>query len=189
VPRKSAGLLLYRRTSGGPGGPARIEVLLAHPGGPYWARKDDGAWSIPKGEFLDDEEPLAAARREFEEEMGHPADGDFLALEPIKQPSGKLVLAWAVCCDFDPSTLESHMFSMEWPPKSGLQAQFPEVDRAAWFSIDIAKRKILKGQAPFLDQLLAKVPDRTLDARPAEARRTPAPQRLQRSLFDEEPLP
>ena len=105
-------------------------MLLAHPGGPYWAKKDDGAWSIPKGEIADDEEPLAAARREFEEEMGHPADGEFLPLEPLKQPSGKLVIAWAVCCDFDPSTLESNTFSMEWPPKSGLQAQFPEVDRA-----------------------------------------------------------
>ena len=160
-------------------------MLLAHPGGPYWAKKDDGAWTIPKGEIADDEEPLAAARREFEEEMGHPADGEFLPLEPLKQPSGKLVLAWAVCCDFDPSTLESNMFSMEWPPKSGLQEQFPEVDRARWFPIDVAKQKILKGQAPFIDQLLAKVQDTVQDtprdARPAEARHTTR----QRSLFDE----
>jgi predicted NUDIX family NTP pyrophosphohydrolase len=163
-------------------------VLLAHPGGPYWARKDDGAWSIPKGEIADDEEPLAAARREFEEEMGHQADGEFLPLEPLKQPSGKLVLAWAVCCDFDPSTLESNMFSMEWPPKSGRQEQFPEVDRAAWFSIDVAKQKILKGQAPFIDQLLVKVQDTQVEAPSA-----PALQMLnklnrdrQRSLFEGE---
>ena len=157
-------------------------MLLAHPGGPYWARKDDGAWSIPKGELEDGEEPLAAARREFEEEMGHPADGEFLPLEPLKQPSGKLVLAWAVCCDFDPSMLESNRFSMEWPPKSGLQEQFPEVDRAAWFPIDVAKQKILKGQAAFLDQLLAKVPDTRRDTRPAEALHT----NRQRSLLDDE---
>jgi predicted NUDIX family NTP pyrophosphohydrolase len=182
LPRKSAGLLLFRNATGALGS---IEVLLAHPGGPYWAKKDDGAWSIPKGEIADDEEPLAAARREFEEEMGHPADGEFLPLEPLKQPSGKLVLAWAVGCDFDPSTLESNMFSMEWPPKSGLQAQFPEVDRARWFPIDVAKQKILKGQAPFIDQLLAKVKDTlqdtTRDARPAKARTATR----QRSLFDE----
>ena len=157
-------------------------MLLAHPGGPYWVRKDDGAWSIPKGEIVDDEEPLGAARREFEEEMGHPANGDFLPLDPLKQPSGKLVLAWAVSGDFDPSTRESNTFTMEWPPKSGLQEQFPEVDRAAWFPIDVAKRKILKGQAPFLDQLLAKVQDRRPDARPAEALHT----NRQRSLFDDE---
>ena len=152
--RKSAGLLLFRDT------PKGLEVVLVHPGGPFWAKRDDGAWSIPKGEFSDDEEPLAAARREFEEEMGRPADGDFLALEPLRQPGGKLVFAWAVCCDFDPSALRSNTFSMEWPPKSGQQQQFPEVDRAAWFDIEAAKRKILKGQAPFLDQLLAKVQNR-----------------------------
>jgi predicted NUDIX family NTP pyrophosphohydrolase len=157
-------------------------VLLAHPGGPYWARKDEGAWSIPKGEIVDDEEPLAAARREFEEEMGHPAQGEFLPLDPLKQPSGKLVLAWAVCCDFDPSTLESNTFSMEWPLKSGLQEQFPEIDRAAWFPIDVARQKILKGQAPFLDQLLAVVQDRPHDTPPAEA----LPTNRQRSLFDDE---
>jgi len=184
LPRKSAGLLLFRTS---PEGSGRIEVLLAHPGGPYWARKDDGAWSIPKGELSNDEEPLAAARREFEEEMGHAADGAFLPLEPLKQPSGKLVLAWAVCCDFDPSTLESNTFSMEWPPKSGRQEQFPEVDRAAWFPIDAAKRKILKGQAPFLDQLLAKVQDTMRDGRPAETLHAQAPQSRQRSLFGDEP--
>jgi predicted NUDIX family NTP pyrophosphohydrolase len=151
---KSAGLLLFRET------PEGVEVLLVHPGGPYWARKDDGAWSIPKGEFSDDEEPLAAARREFEEETGQGVDGDFLPLESLRQPSGKLVLAWAVAGDFDPSVLRSNTFSMEWPPKSGRLQQFPEVDRAAWFGIDAAKQKILKGQAPFLEQLLTRMKDR-----------------------------
>ncbi len=185
MPKKSAGLLLFRYA----GAAGDIEVLLAHPGGPYWARKDDGAWSIPKGEIADDEEALAAAQREFAEEMGHAAEGEFLALDPLKQPSGKLVLAWAVCCDFDPSTLASNSFSMEWPSKSGRQEQFPEVDRAAWFQIEDAKRKILKGQAPFLDQLLGIVPAMKQDAQSAEARHPKPLPRRQRSLFDEEPLP
>ena len=146
--KKSAGLLLFRETAAG------LEVLLVHPGGPFWAKKDDGSWSIPKGEFEDGEEPLAAARREFEEEMGVPATGEFMPLKPLKQPSGKLVFAWAVRSDFDPSRLKSNMFSMEWPPKSGRQREFPEVDKAAWFDVETARRKILKGQAPFLDQLL-----------------------------------
>ena len=147
--KQSAGLLLFRETADG------LEVLLAHPGGPYWAKKDDAAWTIPKGELDVDEEPLAAARREFEEEMGAAVDGEFLPLEPIKQPGGKLVFAWAVSSDFDPSALRSNTFSMEWPPKSGRQQQFAEIDRAAWFDLERARRKILKGQAPFLDQLLA----------------------------------
>jgi predicted NUDIX family NTP pyrophosphohydrolase len=149
---KSAGLLLFRETAG-------LEVLLVHPGGPFWAKKDDGAWSIPKGEFAEGEEPLHAAKREFEEETGIPAVGDFIALEPLKQPSGKLVFAWAVRADFDPSRLKSNTFSLEWPPKSGRQQEFPEVDRAEWFNVEAARRKILKGQAPFLDQLLAKEKD------------------------------
>jgi predicted NUDIX family NTP pyrophosphohydrolase len=148
--RRSAGLVLFRPRPDG------VEVLLVHPGGPYWAKKDDGAWSIPKGEFADDEEPLAAAQREFEEEMGSRASGDFLELEPVRQPGGKLVFAWAVGCDFDPDAVKSNTFSIEWPPKSGRQQQFPEVDRAAWFKIDVAKKKILKGQAAFLDQLRLK---------------------------------
>ena len=146
--KKSAGLLLFRETAAG------LEVLLVHPGGPFWAKKDDGSWSIPKGEFEDGEEPLAAAKREFEEEMGVPATGEFMLLKPLKQPSGKLVFAWEVRSDFDPSRLKSNMFSMEWPPKSGRQREFPEVDKAAWFDVETARRKILKGQAPFLDQLL-----------------------------------
>ena len=146
--KKSAGLLLFRETAAG------LEVLLVHPGGPFWAKKDDGSWSIPKGEFADSEEPLAVAKREFEEEMGVPATGEFMPLKPLKQPSGKLVFAWAVRSDFDPSRLKSNMFSMEWPPKSGRQREFPEVDKAARFDVETARRKILKGQAPFLDQLL-----------------------------------
>jgi len=157
--KKSAGLLLYRET------PEGVEVLLVHPGGPFWANKDDGSWSIPKGEFVDDEEPLSAAKREFEEEMGIPPAGDFLPLEPLRQPSGKLVFAWALCSDFDPARLKSNLFSMEWPPKSGQQQQFPEVDRAAWFGVESAKRKILKGQAPFLDQFLKRMQGAEGDAR------------------------
>ena len=154
MPVRSAGLLLFREA---PQGPPGVEVLLVHPGGPYWAKKDDGAWSIPKGEFSDDEEPLAAATREFEEELGRTVVGDYIPLEPIRQAGGKQVFAWAVRSDFDPSLLKSNTFSMEWPPKSGKQQQFPEIDRAAWFAIDAARRKILKGQAPFLDQLLARL--------------------------------
>ena len=153
MPKQAAGVLLYRLAAAG-----RLEVLLAHPGGPLWARKDLGAWTIPKGQFNDDEAPLAAARREFEEEMGSPPGADqFLELGTIKQPAGKIVHAFAARGDFDTATVKSNLFSMEWPPKSGRRAEFPEVDRAAWYPIDEARRKILKGQAPFLDRLLALV--------------------------------
>lgn len=145
--KKSAGLLLFRLKSG------KLEVLLAHMGGPYWEKRDEGSWSIPKGEFDENEDPLAAAKREFEEETGTVPAGDFIPLEPLKQPSGKLIYAWALKAEFDPATLRCNMFSMEWPPKSGKQQEFPEVDRAAWFAPEAAKRKILKGQAPFVDQL------------------------------------
>jgi predicted NUDIX family NTP pyrophosphohydrolase len=128
-----------------------------HPGGPFWARKDDGAWSIPKGEIDDGEEPLQAARREFTEETGGVVTGKFIALTPLRQASGKVVSAWAVRADFNPDTLKSNSCSMEWPPRSGRQLTFPEVDRAAWFPIDQARAKILKGQAGFLDQLREKV--------------------------------
>jgi len=154
VPRQSAGLLLFREN-----GPA-LEVLLVHPGGPFWAKKDDSSWSIPKGEFGSDEDPLTAARREFEEETGTSPEGDFLPLTPLRQPGGKLVVAWALRSDFDTSTLKSNLFSMEWPPKSGRQQQFPEIDRAGWFDIETARRKILKGQAPFLNQLVEAVKTR-----------------------------
>ena len=151
MPKKSAGLLLFR------GSRESVEVLLVHPGGPFWARKDDGAWSIPKGEFSDNEEPLAAAIREFEEETGRSVAGDFVPLEPVRQAGGKTVFAWAVRADFDPSQLRSNLFQLEWPPRSGRQGEFPEVDRAAWFDLASAKRKILNGQLPLLDHLRAAV--------------------------------
>jgi predicted NUDIX family NTP pyrophosphohydrolase len=145
--KKSAGLLLFREVSG------RLEVLLVHPGGPFWAKKDEGVWSIPKGEFEDNEEPLAAARREFEEETGFTSDGEMVALKPLRQSSGKLVYAWAMKGDVDPAGLRSNTFSLEWPPKSGQYRKVPEIDRAAWFTVEAAGRKILKGQAAFLVQL------------------------------------
>jgi predicted NUDIX family NTP pyrophosphohydrolase len=148
MPKQAAGILLFRR------GAAGIEVLLAHPGGPLWARKDFGAWTLPKGQFTDGELPLDAAKREFEEEMGSAPSGEFRSLGTLKQPSGKVIHAWAAESDFDAARVTSNLFSMEWPPKSGRSAEFPEVDRAAWFSIAEARRKILKGQAPFLDRLL-----------------------------------
>jgi predicted NUDIX family NTP pyrophosphohydrolase len=151
MPKTSAGLLLYRNSRDGSG----IEVLLAHPGGPFWRKKDEGAWTIPKGEFTDDEDPLAAAKREFEEELGAaPPSGDYIQLQPIKQKNGKIVHAWAVEGDFDPKTLKSNTFEMEWPPKSGRMQNFPEVDRASWFASDVAKKKILTGQGALIDELL-----------------------------------
>ena len=149
MPKQAAGILLYRRR------PSGIEVLLAHPGGPLWARKDFGAWTLPKGQFTDAELPLDAARREFQEEMGSAPQGEFVALGTVKQPSGKIIHAWAAEADFDVTTVKSNLFQMEWPPKSGRMSEFPEVDRAGWFSIEEARLKILKGQAPFLDRLLA----------------------------------
>ena len=147
--KQAAGILLFRRTSAG------LQVLLAHPGGPLWARKDYGAWTIPKGQFTEGEAPLDAARREFEEEMGSAPNGNFQPLGTLKQPSGKVIHAWAAESDFDTASVKSNLFSMQWPPKSGKMAECPEVDRAAWFSIEEARHKILKGQAPFLDRLLA----------------------------------
>ena len=149
--KNSAGVLPFRDVSG------YLEVLLVHPGGPFWAKKDEGAWSIPKGEFEDNEDPLVAAKREFEEETGIAPSGDLIPLEPLCQPSGKVVYAWAMKENLDPAALKSNTFSMEWPPKSGRQQDFPEIDRAAWLSIEAAKRKILKGQAPFLSQLREKL--------------------------------
>jgi predicted NUDIX family NTP pyrophosphohydrolase len=148
VPRQSAGLLLYRRRAGA------LEVFLVHPGGPFWAKKDLGAWSIPKGEFEPDEDPLEAARREMREETGFDIAGPFLPLAPVKQPGGKLVHAWAVEADVDPARVVSNTFTIEWPPRSGRQQTFPEIDRAAWFPIDEARRRILRGQAPLLDNLV-----------------------------------
>lgn len=147
MPKKSAGLLLFRRRD-------RLEVLLVHPGGPLWAKKDDGAWSIPKGEIDADEDPLRAARREFAEELGDDVSGKFIALHPIRQASGKLVYAWAIESEFDTATFRSDTFSMEWPPRSGRQQDFPEVDRVEWFAIGSARQKINKGQVPLLDELV-----------------------------------
>lgn len=159
MPKQSAGLLLYRESGG------VLEVLLVHPGGPFWARKDAGAWSIPKGEFDEGEAPLEAARREFTEETGGMVDGEFVALQPVRQRSGKVVHAFALRGDFDPAALRSNTFSMNWPRGSGRVAEFPEVDRAAWFVLDEAKKRILDGQAPLLDQLQ----DLLRDARSAGA--------------------
>jgi len=145
--KSSAGLLLYRRVNGG------LHVLLVHPGGPFWATKDFGAWSIPKGEFAPGEDPLEAAKREFREETGCGAEGDYIPLAPLKQPSGKIIHVWAVAGDCDPSRLQSNTFSIEWPPRSGRAREFPEVDRAAWFPLAEARRRIVRGQAGFLDQL------------------------------------
>jgi len=147
MPKQSAGLLVYRRRAGG------LEVLLVHPGGPLWAKRDLGAWSIPKGELEPGEEPLAAALREVEEETGLRPGGPFLALGTLRQRAGKLVTAWATHGDFDPSTLRSVELELEWPPRSGRRVRFPEVDRAAWFPLDEARRRILPAQAPWLDQL------------------------------------
>lgn len=146
--KRSAGLLLFRKAPGG------IEVFLVHPGGPLWAKKDDGAWSIPKGEYLLEEDALAAARREFQEETGFTAQGDFLPLGEVKQNSGKLVMAWAVEQDIDASAIRSNTFEMPWPPRSGRICAFPEVDRAGWFSIAEARSKLLPAQCAFLDRLL-----------------------------------
>jgi predicted NUDIX family NTP pyrophosphohydrolase len=133
-----------------------LEVFLVHPGGPFWAKKDLGAWSIPKGEYDTDEEPLAAARREFEEETGFPATGDFIELGELTQPGGKIVSAWAFEGDCDPKNLRSSMFEMEWPPRSGRKMEFPEVDRGSWYSIEDATRYLLTGQRMFLERLLQK---------------------------------
>jgi predicted NUDIX family NTP pyrophosphohydrolase len=146
--KKSAGLLIHRRRG-------EVEVFLVHPGGPFWAKRDLGAWSIPKGELDDDEDPLEAARRELVEETGFRIAGEFRALSPVRQPGGKLVLAWMIEADLDPTRLRSGTFSMEWPPKSGQMREFPEVDRAAWFTLPEARQRILRGQLGLLDQLAA----------------------------------
>jgi predicted NUDIX family NTP pyrophosphohydrolase len=152
VTKTSAGLLLFREGARG------VEVLLVHPGGPFWAGKDEHAWSIPKGELDEGEEPLPAALREFEEETGAPAPvGDPIPLEPVRQPGGKRVLAWALRGDFDPAGLKSNTFAIEWPPRSGRTATFPEVDRAAWFTLAEAASRIHRGQEGLLEQLARRV--------------------------------
>lgn len=150
--KRSAGILLYR------GSPPRLELLLVHPGGPFWARKDLGAWSIPKGEYAEGEDPLAVAKREFAEELGSPPPrGEFVSLGELVQPSRKIVTAFALEGDFDPATLTSNRFELEWPRGSGRKQSFPEVDRAAWFAPAKAREKIQPGQAPFIDRLLERL--------------------------------
>jgi predicted NUDIX family NTP pyrophosphohydrolase len=151
MPKRSAGLLIYRRHG------ASLEIFLVHPGGPFWKNKDAGAWSVPKGEYTDAEDPLAAAGREFEEETGFTAAGPFLPLGEVRQAGGKIVTVWAMEGSFDPAQLRSNTFLLEWPPRSGRQVEFPEVDRAKWFSLAEAREKLLSGQLPFLDRLTAKL--------------------------------
>lgn len=152
--KHSAGILLFRRAGGG------VEFLLVHPGGPFWQRKDAGAWTIPKGQIEDGEEPRACAIREMEEELG-PApklDPDrLIELGSIRQRAGKVVEAWAAEADFDPATLASNTFSMEWPPRSGSEQEFPEVDRAGWFDLEVAREKILPAQVELLERLLERL--------------------------------
>jgi predicted NUDIX family NTP pyrophosphohydrolase len=146
--KNTAGLLLYRRRG-------ELEIFLVHPGGPFWAKKDFGAWSLPKGQIDEGEDPLQTAKREFTEETGFPIDGDFRPLEPVKQSGGKVVHAWAIEADCDPAQLRSNLFSMEWPPKSGKTQEFPEVDRGAWFNLPEARKRILAAQRGFIEQLVA----------------------------------
>jgi predicted NUDIX family NTP pyrophosphohydrolase len=145
--KQSAGVLMYRRRDG------RVEVFLVHPGGPFWTKKDFGAWSIPKGEYGEDEQPIAAAVREFTEETGFVIEGNLQKLGAVKQAGGKVVTAWYVEGDCDPDAVRSNSFAMEWPPRSGRTAEFPEVDRARWFTLASAREYLLKSQLPFLDML------------------------------------
>lgn len=158
--RRSAGLLMYRRRVD------TLEVLLVHPGGPFWTKRDDGAWSIPKGEFNDDEDALAAAKREFFEETGFAWSEPFMELQPVRQAGGKRVFAWAFEGDCDPSRMVSNTFELEYPPRSGRMVAFPEADRAAWYDLEMARRKMHIGQLPFLDQLESALP---ADPRPSPA--------------------
>ncbi len=150
MPKLSAGVLVYRSVDG------VVEVLIAHPGGPFWARKDDGAWSIPKGEYTEGEDPWAVARREFHEELGLPVPaGPRIDVGALKQPSGKVITAFAVEADVDVTDAHSNTFEMEWPKGSGRMREFPEIDRVGWFTVARARAKLLKGQRPFLDRLMA----------------------------------
>jgi len=149
--RTSAGILLYRKTG------KSIEIFLVHPGGPFWKGKETGAWSIPKGEFTEDEDPLTVARREFNEETGQTIDGNFLELTPVKQKGGKMVYAWAVEGDADAENIVSNTFTTEWPYKSGKRITFPEVDKAGWFSVDEAKEKMNTAQAAFIEDLVERL--------------------------------
>jgi predicted NUDIX family NTP pyrophosphohydrolase len=158
---KSAGILVYRRAPDG------LQVFLVHPGGPFWAKKDLGAWSIPKGEFEEAEDGLTAARREFLEEIGQEIDGKFIELTPIRQPGRKMVYAWAIEGDVDADNVKSNEFELEWPPKSGRKQRFPEVDRGAWFALDEARSRIMTAQQPLLEELAVLLG--TEDSSPAKA--------------------
>jgi predicted NUDIX family NTP pyrophosphohydrolase len=152
--KASAGILLFRRA------PSGIEVFLVHPGGPFWAKRDSGAWSVPKGEIAAHEDALEAAKREFHEETGARVDGEFIELAPVRQPNGKVVRAWAIEGDIDAAAIASNTFAIEWPPKSGETRVFPEVDRAGWFPLAKAREKLLPGQIPLLDQLIRRISPR-----------------------------
>lgn len=158
---RSAGLLMFRRP------PQGLQVLLAHPGGPFWVRKDEGAWTLPKGELLASEDPLAAARREFEEETGLRPGGPFIDLGEVRQKGGKQVRAWAFEGDFDPGRLRCNLFEIEWPPRSGQRRQFAEIDRVAWFDPATARRKLLAAQQPFVERLEQRLPAAPVDPSPA----------------------
>jgi predicted NUDIX family NTP pyrophosphohydrolase len=149
--KQSSGILLYRFIND------QLQAFLVHPGGPFFRNKDDGSWSIPKGEFWDDEDPLDAAKREFLEETGQPIDGNFIPLEPVTQKGGKKVFAWAVEGDINHETITSNLFEIEWPPRSGKKQSFPEIDKAAWFDIETAKIKINVAQAAFINDLSARL--------------------------------
>lgn len=151
MPQQSAGIVLYRIQNN------NIEIFLVHPGGPYWSKKDEGAWSIPKGEFDGDEEPLAAAKREFQEETGIEISGEFIRLNPVKQKGGKMVYAWAVEGDVDPGKIKSNSFEIEWPPRSGKMKSFLEIDKAAWFHLIDAKKKIIEAQFALITELESKI--------------------------------
>ncbi len=147
----SGGILLFKYING------ELNVMLVHPGGPFWTGKDNGSWSIPKGLFEGNELPLEAAKREFKEETGFEVDGEFIELGELKQPSGKIVHVWGLEKDIDAAKIISNLFSMEWPKNSGNFKDYPEIDRAGWFDISQARKKILKGQAPFIDELIEKI--------------------------------
>jgi predicted NUDIX family NTP pyrophosphohydrolase len=151
MPKQSAGLLMYRLRD------LRIEIFLVHPGGPFWAKKDLGAWSIPKGEYAEGENPLDAARREFSEETAFAAKGNFVDLGTVKQAGGKIVSVWAVEGDCDPAKLRSNLCMIEWPPRSGRKIEIPEVDRGAWFTVEEARERILKSQEPIIDLLFERL--------------------------------
>ena len=167
MPKHSAGIVLYRPAKKG------WEVLIVHPGGPFWAKKDKAAWSIPKGEYAPEEDALAAAKREFTEEIGSPPpDGDYLDLGEVKQPSGKLVHVWALQHDFDLANFKSNMFEMEWPPRSGQKQQFEEADKAAWVSLATATVKLVKGQVAFIEKLAEQLGATSTTDEPDEAGQT-----------------